>query len=325
MNINNMFTLPHVPTGDELIDKAFSRGSKSAKRTRSSRTGISRERRLRLADETRVRTASSVIKSNLSKIVKEFPSYEQLPEFYQKLLNIQINKDRYKKSLGALKWCSDNVAKLESKAILGIHTGDKDSTKNFLGRTASMVKRISAELDSLIEIKQIIHEFPVVEDIPTLVIAGYPNTGKSTFMRNLTGSKVKVATYPFTTKKILIGHVKLRYERHQIIVSPGLLDRPMEKRNKIEQQAVLAVNELADVILFLMDPTAEVDSQLHLLGEIQKEFRPKIFVAINKCDIADNRKVSELKKKLEEFDPVGISALREDDCKNTFKKIFGNA
>lgn len=316
-----MFSLPHIPTGKELIDKSFSRGSKSASRVKSSRTGAPRWLRLRNTDLARIQSIAAVIKSDMEKITKEFPSYEQLPEFYQRLLDIQIDKDHYKKSLGATKWCSDNVARLEMESLRKIRTGDKDPTKEFLGRTASIVKRISSELDSLIEIRKTIREFPSVEDLPTLVIAGYPNSGKSTFMKSLTGSKVKIATYPFTTKRILIGHAKLKYQRHQIIDSPGLLDRPMDKRNKIEQQAILAIRELADVVLFLIDPTTELEPQLNLLEEIRKEFKQKIFVAINKTDIAEKEKVEELKKKLK--DPMEISALKEEDCENTFKKIFG--
>jgi len=315
-----MFSLPHIPTEKELIDKSFRRGSKSASRVKSSRTGAPKELRLRNTDLARIQSIAAVIKSDMDKITKEFPSYEQLPEFYQRLLDIQIDKDHYKKSLGATKWCSDNVARLERESLRKIRTGDKNPTKEFLGRTASIVKRISSELDSLIEIKKTIRDFPSVEDLPTLVIAGYPNTGKSTFMKNLTGSKVKIATYPFTTKRILIGHAKLKYQRHQIVDSPGLLDRPMDKRNKIEQQAILAIKELADVVLFLVDPTTELEPQLNLLEDIQREFKSRFFVAINKIDVSDKERVEELKKKLK--NPMEISALNKEDCDETFRDIF---
>ena len=315
-----MFSLPHIPTGKELIDKAFRRGSKSASRVKSSRTGAPKWLRLQNTDLARIQSVAAVIKSDMEKITKEFPSYEQLPEFYQRLLDIQIDKDHYKKSLGATKWCSDNVGRLERDSLLKIRKGDKNPTKEFLGRTASIVERISSELDSLIEIRRTIREFPSVEDLPTLVIAGYPNAGKSTFMKTLTGSKVKIASYPFTTKKILIGHAKIRYQRYQIIDSPGLLDRPMDKRNKIEQQAILAIKELADVILFLIDPTQEAGPQLNLLDEIRAEFKQKIFVAINKTDTAEKEKVNELKKKLK--NPLEISALNKEDCNETFRGIF---
>jgi len=317
-----MFSLPHVPTEKELIDKAFGRGSKAAGRARTARTGVQKNIRLRKADEARVQAVAAVIKSDLTKAVGKFPSYEQLPSFYQRLIDIQIDKNRYKKSLGALNWCSSNITKLEKETLPRIRAGDKKAPKEFLGRTASIIKRISSDLDSLIEIKRIIRGFPTVEDLPTLVIAGYPNAGKSTFMRNLTGSKVKVATYPFTTQKILIGHAKLRYQRYQIIDSPGLLDRPMEKRNKIEQQAILAINELAGVILLLIDPTSEIEPQLHLLEGIKKEFKPRIFVAVNKVDIAEREKLEELRQKLKK--PMEISALREEDCKNAFRRIFSS-
>ena len=78
-------------------------------------------------------------------------------------------------------------------------------------------------------------------------------------------------------------------KRYQIIDTPGLLDRPLTERNEIELQAISALRHLADVILFIIDPSEtcgyEIERQLNLLEEIRREFRVPILVVSNKCDL----------------------------------------
>jgi len=55
--------------------------------------------------------------------------------------------------------------------------------------------------------------------------------------------------------------------------TPGLLDRPMEDRNAIEQQAIAALEHVGSVALFLFDASGACgtppDEQLHLLEEVR--------------------------------------------------------
>ena len=41
-----------------------------------------------------------------------------------------------------------------------------------------------------------------------------------------------------------------------MVDTPGLLDRPMVERNNIEMQAIAALENIGDVLLFLIDPNA---------------------------------------------------------------------
>jgi len=316
-----MFNLPHIPTAQQLIDISFREGSKRAKEIRSTRKP--RDLRLRKSEEARILTTSKIAISRLNAIVKNFPSYEQLPEFYRKLLDIRISKDKYKKSLGAVNWCSDSVKKIMSESLYNLkRTRDTSLSKKFLGRVSSLINQISKDLDYLISIKEILESFPVLEDIPTLVVAGYPNVGKSTFVKTLTGSEIKIAAYPFTTQNIMIGHKKIRHQKYQIIDNPGLLDRPMEKRNKIELQAILAIEHLADVIFFLIDPTADVESQVQLLNDIANRFDTKMIVGINKMDIVDECAVRNIEGKLGEFYVIRLSAEDYESCETAFRLIL---
>lgn len=310
--------LPEIYSADQLLDISFRQASKKAKALRS--TPAPKEKRIRESEKKRVETASKIIEKNLLSITKNFPSYEQLPPFYQKLLEIKINKDRYKKSLGAAQWALKNVQKVKNETIKEITGEDTRAAIEFLGRTASIIKKIKKELDDLSEIRKILLEFPVVEDLPTIVVAGYPNVGKSTFMKTLTGSNVKIAPYPFTTKDILVGHKKTKYVKYQILDSPGLLDRPKEERNQIEMQSIIAIKELADAVLFIIDPNQEITPQKKLLEELKQEFTTPIYVALNKADTTPKEKFEEIKKQIN-CDAHIIAARNPIDCEKIFNEI----
>jgi nucleolar GTP-binding protein len=167
------------------------------------------------------------------------------------------------------------------------------------------VKQVDKNLVFLANAQKILRTFPDIEDIPTVVIAGYPNVGKSSLIRQLSAAKPEIAQYPFTTKQIFVGHMEkmVRYEkkRYQIIDTPGLLDRPLSERNKIERQAIAALRHLADLIVFIFDPSEtsgyQMNDQTLMLENIQKLFTDVPFLIVeNKVDIKDtgsaNRKIS---------------------------------
>jgi nucleolar GTP-binding protein len=65
----------------------------------------------------------------------------------------------------------------------------------------------------------------------TLILAGYPNVGKSSFMNKITRADVDVQPYAFTTKSLFVGHMDYKYLRWQVIDTPGILDHPLEEMN----------------------------------------------------------------------------------------------
>jgi nucleolar GTP-binding protein len=245
----------------------------------------------------------------LQKTVKKFPTINALPPFYKQLIVILIGTDKLRKSLGALTWCSEQLDMLVKKYSTDIvrtsSIKDMKNLKNeFYGRAASFVKQIKKELKFLEDARIEINKLPLVDtNLKTIVIAGCPNAGKSLLTSKISTAKPKIASYPFTTTQIYVGIFENARIRYQVIDTPGLLDRPLSKRNYLERKAIAALQYLADIVLFLIDPTEygyTLEEQMNLLADLKTQFCSKIpfFVVENKADIVrlntDRLKVSAL-------------------------------
>ena len=128
------------------------------------------------------------------------------------------------------------------------------------------------------------------------LLAGLPNVGKSTLLGKITESKPKVAPFPFTTQGLNVGYFVKKHLPIQILDTPGLLDRELHKRNKIELKAINAFQHLKGIIIFVVDPTYALEEQQNLLAELKKLFTEKGFmVVINKSDLVTESELNEVK------------------------------
>jgi len=94
--------IPSILNAEELLDKAF----RKARDTRIyDRNTFYRNKKTIIA---RTDTFAANIISALEKYVKEFPSIEKLPLFYQELIDIKIDVNKLRKSLGAIDWARKN-------------------------------------------------------------------------------------------------------------------------------------------------------------------------------------------------------------------------
>ena len=88
------------------------------------------------------------------------------------------------------------------------------------------------------------------------------------------GSEMCIRDSPFTTKQIHVGHFTHRRLVHQLVDTPGLLDRPMSRRNAIEQQAIAALENIGSLVLFLLDTSeacgTPLEEQLNLLEDVDR-------------------------------------------------------
>lgn len=306
--------IPTVPTPEEILDKSFSRAKKAASKVRTSK--VPRYKIAKQTEEARIKTASQVTKDTLNNLLDKTPQIESMHMFYQDYIDVMVGVDELKKSLGALNWAVGIMNKLENEYVFKVRRSRPENAANVrkaaFGRISSVVRQIKDELDFLDFTKGKLRNMPTIDfEAFTIVIAGFPNVGKSTLLRQITPAEPKVADYPFTTHGIQIGHFEKRWKKYQIIDTPGLLDRPIMDMNNIELRAMVALEHLADVILYIFDASETsgypLESQMRLYDEINHVFNTQIISVFNKMDLVENNKyLDEYISKLDE--PLMISA-----------------
>ena len=160
-----------------------------------------------------------------------------------------------------------------------------------LGRMATICKRLKDPLVYLEQVRQHLGRLPSIDpNTRTLLICGYPNVGKSSFLKNISRADVDIQPYAFTTKSLFVGHFDYKMLRFQAIDTPGVLDHPLEEMNTIEHQSICAIAHLRASILYFMDLSEQcgysVSAQIALFHNIKPLFANKlVFVVINKMDL----------------------------------------
>ena len=156
---------------------------------------------------------------------------------------------------------------------------------------ATIMKRQAQSLQYLEQVRQHLSRLPSIDpNTRTLLICGFPNVGKSSFINKITRADVEVQPYAFTTKSLFVGHTDHRYLRWQVVDTPGILDHPLENRNTIEMQAIAALAHLRAAILYVMDISEQcghtIEQQVALFESIKPLFANKpLLVVLNKTDV----------------------------------------
>ncbi|MEM0230882.1 MAG: GTPase [Candidatus Woesearchaeota archaeon] len=284
--------------------------SQKEKKRKKSKSGFFSAKR-RYAD--RITLFQQFFKERFSEIIGAFPELWRLSPFYRELTNITFGVDEFKNALGSLSWTISKINGLSSQYRIKILSADnleeaRNLMREYEGRISSLLRELGPALNFLRTAKEEIRNYPIVrQDTFTVAIAGFPNVGKSTLLSKLTKSRPKIAPYPFTTKSLLLGYASafdFASSDIQIIDTPGTLDRP-EKMNSIEKQAYSAMRNLANLIVYVFDPTLQYPLQLQeqLLSKITTFGKP-VIIYISKTDIQSEevvRTVEEIKNKHNSF------------------------
>lgn len=210
-------------------------------------------------------------------------------------MNVLYDKDHYKLALGQINTARHLIDQVAKDYVRLLKFGDslyrcKQLKKAALGRMATVMKRQKDSLAYLEQVRQHLSRLPSIDpNTRTLLICGYPNVGKSSFINKITRADVDVQPYAFTTKSLFVGHMDYKYMRWQVIDTPGILDHPLEERNTIEMQSITAMAHLRSCIMYFMDLSEQcgysVEDQVKLFHNIKPLFANKpIVLVINKID-----------------------------------------
>lgn len=301
-------SVPTILSAKEILDKAFHKAN------RMEVPDPDKYHRVRKTEETQMRHIADTLHETLEGYVKAFPTLERMPQYELEILDIVVGLDELKKSLSRIAWAAEKVRDLHGdvaaamrreRTILGIQA----QKRRYSGRASSVVDSVDKDLAFLRKARDSLKPLPTIHpEYATVVIAGFPNVGKSSLLAAWTRAKPEVAAYAFTTKTANVGHFDAK-DPHgnpvmvQVVDTPGLLDRPDDKRNPVERQAVAALRHAADAVLFLIDMSEtsgySIPEQEHLLEQVRREMSGvPVVVAETKADLfaskTDRLKISPL-------------------------------
>ncbi|GMM41819.1 hypothetical protein FOG51_03246 [Hanseniaspora uvarum] len=285
--------IPTVPNSNDMLDIVLNRTQR--KTPTIVRPGF-KIQRIRAFYLRKVKFTSEGFIEKIDDIILKFPKIDDLHPFHKDLMDTLYEKNHYKISLASVSKAKTLIEQVERDYCRLLKFGQslfqcKQLKRAALGRMATIVKKLKDPLVYLEQVRQHLGRLPMIDpNTRTLVICGYPNVGKSSFLRKITKADVEVQPYAFTTKSLFVGHFDYKHLRFQAIDTPGILDRPTEEMNNIEMQSIYAIAHLRSCILYFMDLSEQcgfsIEAQVKLFHNIKPLFQNKsVLVVLNKSDI----------------------------------------
>lgn len=156
-------------------------------------------------------------------------------------------------------------------------------------------------------------------------IIGRPNVGKSTLMNAILGEKIAIMSdKPQTTRNVIRGVYTTEDTQFVFIDTPGI-HKPKNKLGTIMMENAENTLEDVDIVLFIIDDRANLDSEdLHII-ELLKNIKTSKILVINKIDKIEPelfRKIYETYNSMGIFDEIfGTSATDKKNIDKLLQKI----
>jgi len=293
MVVYNFKSITVVPTAKDFLDIVLSKTQRKTPTEIHKNYAISRIRAFYMR---KVRYTQQNYHDKLSQMLTDFPILDDIHPFYAELINILYDRDHYKLALGQINTAKHLIDNLAKDHVRLLKYGDslyrcKQLKRAGMGRMCTLIRKLGPSLAYLEQVRQHLARLPSIDPTSrTIIVCGYPNVGKSSFMNKVTRANVEVQPYAFTTKSLYVGHTDYKYMSWQVIDTPGILDHPLDERNTIEMQSITAMAHLQAAILFVLDISEQcgytIKQQVALFHSIKPLFVGKpLIIAINKIDV----------------------------------------
>jgi nucleolar GTP-binding protein len=300
---NPFRAIVNIPTAKQLYIKAETQAM--TRSVRGTSESVPPLRRSRKKEAARIEQLSKELRARLFQIVSEFPRLEaqSITGFYVEILDISYGVDNLRMTLGSLSGAANVIWRIRRQYLGQVwHARSVLAAKAIrraaFGRMRSVVQKLDKRLRFLETVRGQMRSMPGIDlDLPTFCVVGYPNVGKSSLVKSVTAASPEIGAYPFTTKEVTFGHLKIPLNLEtpsisvhievQMVDTPGILDRPLKDRNEIELRAIAAMKTLATAIIFLFDFTQQnaLEAQQNLLEQISQEFQIPIIILGTKADL----------------------------------------
>ncbi|KAJ5569602.1 Nucleolar GTP-binding protein 1 [Penicillium hispanicum] len=315
-----------VPTSQEFLDIVLSRTQRQLPTQIRAGFKISR---IRGFYTRKVKYTQETFCEKFQAILDGFPRLQDIHPFHKDLMNTLYDADHFRIALGQVSTAKHLIETVSRDYVRLIKYAQslfqcKQLKRAGLGRMATICRRLKDPLVYLEQVRQHLGRLPSIDpNTRTLLICGYPNVGKSSFLRSITRADVDVQPYAFTTKSLFVGHFDYKYLRFQAIDTPGILDHPLEEMNTIEMQSITAVAHLRSAILYFMDLSEQcgysVADQIKLFHSIRPLFANKIvYLVVNKIDVRRPEDLDpEQQQELQEILKSGDVEMLQASCTTT--------
>ncbi|MDO8641828.1 MAG: GTPase, partial [Nitrosarchaeum sp.] len=204
-----------LPKAKEFLETSLRMGEKEAKKGKKH---LNKFVQLRKEHIARIKTINEYLNKQMSKSLDAFPSFDSMNGFQNEMIATFIEVSELKRIIAHLNKMRKLIYSISRKYVSVVYKAQNErmviySYKQFLGRLFSFEKDLDKSILKLNKIIYELNKIPVVGDYPTIILAGFPNTGKTTILSRLTDSKPKIAAYAFTTQDLMLGYLEIKYNK----------------------------------------------------------------------------------------------------------------
>ena len=177
-----------VPTAQQFIDVVLSKTQRKTPTVVHPGYNIVRIRQFYMR---KVKYTHTNYHEKLTQILTDFPRLDDIHPFYADLVNVLYDRDHFKLALGQMNIARQLIDRVGRDYVKLLKYGDslyrcKALKRAALGRMCTVMKRQKGALEYLEQVRQHMMRLPSIDPTTrTIIIAGYPNVGKSSFMNKV--------------------------------------------------------------------------------------------------------------------------------------------